>query len=176
MRRTAALLARGADIKMALFDVDGVLTDGRIILGPDGGEYKCFDVRDGQGIAMLRAAGIEVGIITGRQSQVVAERMSELGIEEVHQGVRDKSAKLADILKRNELKAQQVCYVGDDLPDLSVMLSVGLPLTVRDADPRVLEVAAAVTDAGGGRGAVREVCELILEANGLLADIVAAYR
>ena len=161
----SAVLDRARDVALAIFDVDGVLTDGRLILGPDGGEYKAFHTRDGQGLVMLREI-VALGIITGRRSPVVAARMHELGINMVFQGQSDKDKAFKTMLKELGIEPQQVCYVGDDLPDLAVMTQVGLPIAVADAHPMVREQAVWTTDLGGGRGAVREVCDLIIEASG----------
>lgn len=163
----AALAARAAAIRLAAFDVDGVLTDGRIILGPGGDEYKAFHVRDGQGLVSLREAGIELAIITGRRSPVVERRMAELGIVHVHQGVGDKRACLAGLLADLGLEAAASCYVGDDLPDLEAVKLAGLGVAVADACAELKAAAAWVTGAPGGRGAVREVCDLIRGAAGM---------
>jgi 3-deoxy-D-manno-octulosonate 8-phosphate phosphatase (KDO 8-P phosphatase) len=179
LRRAAlgkgALLERAARVKLALFDVDGVLTDGRLFLGDDGQELKCFHTRDGQGLTMLRDAGIEIGIISGRSSKAVGKRMAELGIELVYQGRLDKLAVLQTILDKRRLGASEVAYVGDDLPDLPVMLRVGLAVAVADAHELVQKHAHYGATRPGGQGAVREVCELILEARGMLARINAGY-
>lgn len=160
----AALDERAAGIRLAVFDVDGVLTDGRIILGPDGDEYKAFHVRDGHGLVRLRESGVLIAVITGRRSRAVERRMQELGIELVHQGIRDKHACLLELLERLDLTTAQTCFVGDDLPDLPVLRMVGLPVAVADACPEVIDAAAWVTGAGGGRGAAREVCDRLLRA------------
>lgn len=161
-----ALAARAAAVRLAAFDVDGVLTDGRIVLGPQGEEYKAFDVRDGHGLVELRRAGIEVAIITGRSSTVVSARMAELGIPHVAQGVADKRAELERLQRALGVDAAGTCYVGDDLPDLGAMSVAGLSVAVADAAPAVRAAAAAVTRARGGRGAVRELCDFILAARG----------
>ena len=160
-----------ATIKLCLFDVDGVLTDGKIILGPGQQEYKAFDVKDGQGLVLLREY-IEVGVITGRQSQVVADRMSQLGIEHVFQGQKNKLDAFHELLGKLRLSAAEVCYVGDDLPDLAVMTLVGFPVAVADAVSEVKQIAKWCTSAPGGKGAAREVCELILNAQGHMAAVL----
>ena len=152
-----------------MFDVDGVLTDGKIILGPNNAEYKAFNVKDGQGIVMLREL-VEVGIITGRTSEVVSNRMSQLGINYLYQGQKNKVEALQHMLSKLALSPQQVCYVGDDLPDLPVMAVVGLPVAVADAVSAVKERAQWCTSTAGGAGAAREVCELILQAQGHAID------
>ncbi|MGR8947640.1 MAG: KdsC family phosphatase [Gammaproteobacteria bacterium] len=161
------LQAVAANIKLCVFDVDGVLTNGQIVLGPDNSEYKAFDVKDGQGLVMLREY-IDIGVITGRRSEVVQNRMAQLGIKYVYQGQKNKTAALADLLSKLQLSADLVCYVGDDLPDLGIMSSVGLPVAVSDAVPAVKEVAKWCTSAAGGQGAAREVCEMLLRAQGRL--------
>lgn len=163
-------------IELAIFDVDGVLTDGRLILGDDGGEYKCFHVRDGLGLVMLREAGIQVAVISARQSKVTAERMAALGIEYVYQGTQDKAKTFAELLQRLELEPQQVAYTGDDVIDLPVLNQAGLAAAVADAHALVREQADFVTTSAGGRGGVREVCELILTAQDKLAPLLQRYR
>ena len=163
------LIPRAARVRLFLFDVDGTLTDGRLFLGDNGAEFKCFDARDGQGVVMLMAAGIEVGIITGRRSQVVAERMSALGIRHIHQGQSDKTEALARIQLATGLADGQLAYMGDDLPDAPVLARVGLALTPEDAHPQVRRLAHWVVPHRGGAGAARAGCELVLAAQGLLA-------
>jgi len=155
---------RATLVRLAAFDVDGVLTDGRIILGPHGDEYKAFHVRDGHGLVRLREAGVALAVITGRQSTVVDRRMRELGITHVYQGVRDKRAQLLELLELLTILPAHTCYVGDDLPDLGPMHIAGYPVAVADACPEVIAAATWVTSAAGGRGAVREVCDAILRA------------
>jgi 3-deoxy-D-manno-octulosonate 8-phosphate phosphatase (KDO 8-P phosphatase) len=158
----AKLRLTASRIVLAVFDVDGVLTDGQLILGPNGQEYKAFHARDGHGLVALRKSGIEIAIIIGRRSDVVSVRMRELGIEHVYQGVADKRARLEALLLASGVAAEFVCYVGDDIPDVEAMRSVGLPIAVADAVPEVAAVAAGVTALRGGHGAAREVCDLIL--------------
>lgn len=156
-----AALARR--VRLAVFDVDGVLTDGRIILGPGGVEHKSFHVRDGHGLVMLRRAGIEVAIITGRRSEAVEARMRELDVRYVSQGVGDKLAELRNLLALTGLDPAQACYVGDDEPDVPPMGIVGLPVAVADAVPSVCAAARWRTSRRGGHGAGREVADLLLE-------------
>ena len=170
-----ALAARAARVRLVAFDVDGVMTNGQLLLGPAGEELKIFHVRDGHGLVMLRESGLEVAVITGRRSQVVAERMAELGIEHVYQGQRNKVAALADLLARLGVDEADTCYMGDDLPDLPVLRRVGLPATVADGHPQCQAVAAWRASLPGGAGAVRELCEFILAAQGKLAAHYAAY-
>lgn len=170
-----ALLALAARVRLVVFDVDGVMTNGQLILGPAGEELKIFHVRDGHGLVMLRESGLAVAIITGRQSAVVAARMAELGIEFVYQGQRDKLVALADLRERLGIADDEICYVGDDLPDLPVLRQVGLPVTVADGHPQCVAAARWQTTAPGGAGAVRELCEMILAAQGRLAAQYARY-
>lgn len=166
---------RAAKIRLAIFDVDGVLTDGRLILGSDGSEYKSFHVRDGLGLVLLREAGIQVAVISARASSVTADRMAALGIEYVYQGQSDKAATYAELTARLKVTAEQTAYVGDDLIDLPVLRQVGLAVAVSDADPLLRAHVHWVTAASGGRGAVREVCEAILMAQGHWAGVIERY-
>jgi 3-deoxy-D-manno-octulosonate 8-phosphate phosphatase (KDO 8-P phosphatase) len=160
------------NIKLLLLDVDGVLTDGRIIYNDQGMETKEFNARDGLGIKLLMKAGIAVAIVTGRASEALRHRCSNLGIADVYDGVTNKRALLKDIEKRFNLAADQMAFVGDDLPDLGVMAQVGVAIAVADAHPRVRSTADWVTSATGGGGAVREVCEAILQAQGVWESMV----
>jgi len=162
------LRTRAARIRLLIFDVDGVLTDGHLFLGDDGTALKAFHVRDGHGLVMLRESGLAFGVISGRSSQAVATRMLDLGAAFVHQGVREKLPVLEEILGEHSLDLEEVAYVGDDLPDLPVMLRVGLAVAVADAHELILRHSHWQTSARGGEGAAREVCELVLEAQGLL--------
>lgn len=168
---SADILRRAKQIRLCVFDVDGVLTDGKIFLGPKNLELKAFDVKDGQGIVMLREF-VEIGIITGRHSVAVADRMSQLGVKHVFQGEKNKLSALNKLLQTLELDLNAVCYVGDDLPDLGVMQQVGLAVAVADATSAVLNVAHYRTICAGGHGAAREVCELILTAQNRLEELI----
>src|SRR5512139_466164 len=170
---TAKTRARG--IKLLILDVDGVLTDGSIILDNDGNEYKAFHVRDGHGIKMLHKAGVGVAIITGRHSKVVERRAHELGITEVFQKCLDKRVAYAQLLKQYSLKNDEVAYVGDDIVDAPIMSVVGLPVAVADAADEAKRFALMVTRNRGGRGAVREVTDFILKAKGLWQGMFSAY-
>jgi 3-deoxy-D-manno-octulosonate 8-phosphate phosphatase (KDO 8-P phosphatase) len=161
-------MKRAERIELLALDVDGVLTDGRLFLGDNGVEYKAFFSRDGHGIKLLMGAGVEVAVITGRSSKVVANRMSALGVKRVHQGKDRKRPVFDAMLRELGLDATRAAYVGDDLVDLPVMRACGLAVAVADADPRVRAAAHWSTTSPGGRGAVREVCELILAARGAL--------
>jgi len=167
--------SKAAQIQLVIFDVDGVLTDGRLYLGNDGNEYKSFHIRDGHGIKMLLDAGVEVAIISGRRAASVERRMTDLGIRHAYLGVQDKLAAFDSLLVRLGLTAEQVAFVGDDLIDLPVMARVGLAIAVRDADPFVRQHAHWQTPSRGGRGAARDVCELLLEARGQLAAARSRY-
>jgi 3-deoxy-D-manno-octulosonate 8-phosphate phosphatase (KDO 8-P phosphatase) len=160
------LAARAARIELAVFDVDGVFTDGRLHYGPDGEALKVFHVRDGHGIKRLREAGIAVAVISGRSSAQVARRMAELGVDEVHQGDDHKLPVLEALLARRGVSAARCCYCGDDEPDLAPMRAVGLAVAPADAHPAARAAAHLVTAAGGGCGAVREVCDLLLAGRG----------
>jgi 3-deoxy-D-manno-octulosonate 8-phosphate phosphatase (KDO 8-P phosphatase) len=159
-----ALAARAARIRLAVFDVDGVFTDGRLLFGPQGEALKQFHVRDGHGIKRLIGAGVAVAVISGRSSPIVAARMAELGVDEVHQGKDDKLPVLQALLARRGITGDECCYCGDDEPDLAPLGAVGLACAPADAHPTVREAAHMVTRANGGAGAVREVCDLLLAA------------
>lgn len=164
-----------AKIKLLLLDVDGVMTDGRIIYDNDGGETKAFDVKDGHGLKLVQRAGIKVGIITGRQSAVVARRAAELGIELVYQGAKDKILPFNDILEKLALTPEEVAYVGDDIVDLPVMRKVGFAATVADAVDDVKPYADMVSKRSGGRGGVREICEFLLKESGRWSAVTRHY-
>jgi len=157
---------RAAGVRLAVFDVDGVLTDGHLWFTEDGRELKAFHVHDGLGLKRLRANGIEVALITARLSHLVAQRAAELGIVHVYQGQDDKLACFEQLLNALNLRAEEASYTGDDLPDLAVMQRVGLAVAVANAHPWVRERAHWTTQLPGGAGAVREVCDLLLRAQG----------
>lgn len=165
-----AIRDRAAAIRLVIFDVDGVLTDGTLFLGDDGQEYKAFHSRDGHGMVMLRESGIALAVITGRTSRVVSLRMEELGVEHIYQGQREKLPAYEALKGRLALDDSQIAYAGDDVVDLPVMRRVGLAVAVADAHPQVLAEAHWRTSLPGGRGAARELCELILDVQGQLAD------
>jgi 3-deoxy-D-manno-octulosonate 8-phosphate phosphatase (KDO 8-P phosphatase) len=150
-------------VKLLLMDCDGVLTDGRIWLTADGEEQKSFHVRDGQGIRLLHEAGIKTGIISGRSSQATERRARDLGITYVRQGIEEKLSVMEEILREAGVSADECAYIGDDLIDIPLMRRAALGFAVADASEATKEVAAYVTLASGGRGAVREVCDLILK-------------
>ena len=155
---------RAQKIELFITDVDGVLTDGRIVLGNEGEEFKFFHVHDGLGIKLAQKAGIKTAIITGRESKLVARRAGELEISEVHQNIKDKQAVFANLLAKYDISEENVAYIGDDLNDLAILTKVGLALTVANGVAAVKEEADYITEKEGGQGAVREVIELILAA------------
>jgi 3-deoxy-D-manno-octulosonate 8-phosphate phosphatase (KDO 8-P phosphatase) len=166
------VVARAASIRLAAFDVDGVLTDGSVTYGPRGEDYKTFNIKDGQGLKSLLDCGIEVALISARSSPGVDCRAGELGIRRVHTGVADKVGAIGALLEACALNADQCCYVGDDLVDVPVMLRCALGIAVADAHHAVRHVASWVTPSGGGHGAVREVCDVILYAQQKFDDIM----
>lgn len=163
-RMDAALRERASKICMLILDVDGVLTDGKLYFDHAGNEMKAFNTRDGMGIKALQKAGIEVAVITGRQSSAVTQRMAQLGIKHVYQGREDKLDVFLDLLELTGLDEQQTCYAGDDWIDLPVLLRTGLAVSVADAEDHVKQQAHWITRRNGGDGAVREICNLILAA------------
>jgi 3-deoxy-D-manno-octulosonate 8-phosphate phosphatase (KDO 8-P phosphatase) len=169
-----AFAERCRRLRLVLSDVDGVLTDGTVLFLPDGRELKPFHIRDGLGIVLAQQAGLRVGIISGRSSEVVARRAAELDIPIVLQGVRDKRAALRELLEREGLDPSQVAYIGDDLNDLPVMQEVGLCAAPADAAREVREQAFMLTDARGGHGCLREFIEAILRSRGDWERLVAA--
>jgi len=172
---TQDVLQRAKAIKLAVFDVDGVLTDGRLFFLEDGSEFKTFNTLDGQGIKMLINSGVATAIISGRKSPVVERRANNLGIAHLFQGREDKLVVLDGLLAELGLSYEQVAYLGDDLPDLPVIRRVGLGMAVANAAAFVREHAHGVTTARGGEGAAREFCELILRGQGNFDAAHAAY-
>lgn len=169
------ILKKAADIRLVIFDVDGVLTDGSLYLGNNGEELKAFNIKDGLGMKMLLDSGVEIGIITGRSSQLVADRMQSLGIRHIYQGQKEKLPAYERLKQELGLEDRQIAYMGDDLIDLPLMLRTGLSVTVADAYALVKEHAHWQTTLPGGRGAARELCELIMAAQGTLEPALAAY-
>ena len=167
---------RSQRIELILADVDGVLTDGRIVVNNQGIETKLFHIRDGMGIRLWQKAGYRFGVVSLRSSQIVKMRAAELDISIVRQGAVDKLATTLEILAETGLSPQQACYIGDDLPDLRVVRAVGLGVAVADACPELREAASYVTQLPGGNGAVREVVELILKAQRRWDDVIQAYK
>jgi 3-deoxy-D-manno-octulosonate 8-phosphate phosphatase (KDO 8-P phosphatase) len=167
---------RCAALNLLVLDVDGVLTDGSLVYGEDGVERKAFHVRDGTGLKVWQSAGKRVALLTGRTSRAVAMRAAELGITAVVQGAADKLSAYRRLLAGGGSRPDQVCYLGDDLPDLPVFRHCGLAVAVADACPEVAAAAHYVTRAAGGRGAVREVLELILRCQGHWQRAVERFR
>ena len=161
---TADIQARAQRIRLLVLDVDGILTDGRLYYAHDGAELKAFHIQDGLGVKLLRSSGVEVAIVTGRTSGAVAQRATNLGIVHVFQGVDDKLSTLQQLSERLALDWAAIGAMGDDLPDLPVLRRCGLALTVPEAPALVQRHAHYVTQHGGGAGAVREACELIMQA------------
>ncbi|KAA3626171.1 MAG: 3-deoxy-manno-octulosonate-8-phosphatase KdsC [Proteobacteria bacterium] len=168
-------LAKAAAVRLVIFDVDGVLTDGSLFFSDRGEEFKIFNARDGHGLKMLQRSGVEVAILSGRRSAAVQTRMQALGIRHVHQGLEDKGPAFEALITELGIGADQVAYAGDDVIDLPVMCRVGLAIAVSDAHPLVRQHAHWQTTLPGGRGAAREVCELIMEAQGTLQPAMAGY-
>lgn len=162
-------------IRLLIFDVDGVLTDGSLYLGDDGQEYKAFNSLDGHGIKMLRKTGVEIAIITGRTSNVVEHRARNLGIPHLYQGVEDKLAAFLHLTEALGLRHETCAFMGDDVVDLPAMRRCGLALTVPRAPTLVRQHAHYVTQQEGGKGAAREVCELLMQAQGTFNAQMAVY-
>lgn len=162
-------------VRLMGFDIDGVMTDGRLYFSPRGDELKAFFTRDGLGLKMLAKSGIKLAIITGRSSEIVAQRAANLGIDLVLQGVENKKAAMAELLDRQGLSFADAGYMGDDVVDLGVMRACGFSATVPDGHALVRRQADYVAAAPAGGGAVREVCELILRAQGRLDGILESY-
>jgi 3-deoxy-D-manno-octulosonate 8-phosphate phosphatase (KDO 8-P phosphatase) len=160
------------NIRLIALDVDGVLTDGSIIYGPEDFEVKIFSVKDGQGITLARRGRIEVAFITARVSDALIKRAKDLGVIEVHQGIEDKWSCLQKIMNRYQLTKEEVMYVGDDVVDIPVLKNVGFPVAVADAIDEVKEIAKYVTRLPGGRGAVREVINEVLKAQGKYTALI----
>jgi len=169
-------LARARRVRMVIFDVDGVLTDGRLWYGPGGEELKAFHAFDGHGVKLLQLAGLQTALISGRQSAAVAERSRELGIEHVIQGADDKQAAFRTLLRRVRLKQDATAYMGDDVVDLPVLKRCGFACAPHEAPEEVRRNAHYIAAAPAGRGAAREVCEFILEAQGKLGTVLARFH
>jgi len=170
------IIEQAKQLKLLILDVDGVLTDGKLFFDEQGKEYKSFHARDGHGLKLLQQTGVAVAVISGRKSTSVALRMQSLGIEHVYQGHEQKLAAFNELLQKVGCLTEQVAYVGDDLLDLPVMTRVGLPIAVNDAVPEVKAFAKWHTELPGGHGAVREVCDLIMQAQGSFEAIVKSYK
>jgi 3-deoxy-D-manno-octulosonate 8-phosphate phosphatase (KDO 8-P phosphatase) len=164
MATDSELLALAARVDVVVFDVDGVLTDGRLYLGDDGTEFKAFHVRDGHGFKLLREAGVKTAALSGRRSSAVTRRLEELQVDLHRQGCQHKDQDFADLLRHFGIDGVQAAYLGDDVIDLPAMRMAGLPVAVADAHPTVRAAARWTTALGGGRGAARELCDLIVDA------------
>ena len=170
-----AIVDKAKKLKLLILDVDGVLTDGKLFFDNQGNEYKSFHARDGHGIKLLRQTGVEVSVISGRKSSSVALRMKNLGIEYVYQGYEIKQAAFDEIIEKTGITPEQAAHVGDDLLDLPIMIRVGLAIAVNDANFAVKQRAHWCTTLPSGHGAVREVCDFIMQAQGHFDDIVNFY-
>lgn len=169
------VLDKAKNIKLVIFDVDGVLTDGSLFYGDDGQEYKAFNSLDGHGMKMLQQSGVLVGIITGRTSDVVTHRMKNLNITHVYQGKLEKLPAYEDLIDKLSLKPEQVAYVGDDVVDLPIMIRVGLAITVPSAHELAKQHSHWTTTQKAGSGAAREICELIMKAQGTYDQAIEKY-
>jgi 3-deoxy-D-manno-octulosonate 8-phosphate phosphatase (KDO 8-P phosphatase) len=169
-------LAKAKEIKLLLLDVDGVLTDGTLLYGCDGQESKSFNTQDGFGLRLLREAGIEVGVITARKSEVVERRATELKMGYIYQGVANKNDAFREIMHNSGLKPYQVAYMGDDWLDLVLLQQVGLAIVPANGAGEVQEIAHFVTERSGGAGAVRDACDLILAGQNLVDELLHKYQ
>jgi len=172
---TPELERKARELSLLVLDVDGVLTDGRLHVGPDGEIFKSFSVRDGLAIKLAAAAGLEIALLSARQSEIVARRAQEVGIEEVLQGHEDKGAAFRALLQRRDLPPTAVGYVGDDLQDLPVLAAAGFSAAPADAAAEVLRRVDYVTEAGGGAGCVREIVERLLVARGAWEGLIRGF-
>jgi len=170
------LMEKMRNVRLLILDVDGVMTDGKIIIDDLGNEAKHFNVRDGHGIKMLMRYGIDVVLLTGRRSAVVEHRAKDLGIDEVHQGAHDKLGILETILQKKSLRYENIAFVGDDIVDIPVLKRVGFSVAVSDASEYVKKCVDFITKKTGGDGAVREVCELILQAQNKWDGVATRYE
>lgn len=169
------ILNKAKKVKLLLLDVDGVLTDGRIIYDSGGRDSKFFDVHDGLGVSVLYKSGIKTVLITAKSSKTIYPRAKDMGVAEVFTDIFPKTAVVEKILKKYSVTLDEVCFVGDDLVDLSLMRKVGLPVAVANGAREIKEAASFITSRSGGRGAVREVAELILKSQGKWEDILKFY-
>ena len=172
---SADALERASRVRLLIADVDGVMTDGRLYYGDDGEVMKAFDVKDGLGIRLAQRAGIEIGLITGRRSRIVAERATELDLQEVHQGIHDKGRLLEELLDRREIDPQHVGFIGDDLIDMPAIRIAGFSAAPSDAVPEVVAAVDYVTGRSGGRGCLREVIDLLLQTSGAWDRVVEPF-
>lgn len=169
------VLNRAKNIKLIIFDVDGVLTDGSLFYGDDGQEYKAFNSRDGHGMKMLQETGVQIGIITGRTSEVVLHRMKNLQVQHIYQGRLEKLPAFEELIGKLGISAEHVAYVGDDVVDLPIMIRVGLAITVPGAHDLAKQHAHWITSKPAGAGAARDICEMIMKAQGTYDALIAKY-
>ncbi|MCI0505354.1 MAG: 3-deoxy-manno-octulosonate-8-phosphatase KdsC [Gammaproteobacteria bacterium] len=169
------ILKRAKNIKLVVFDVDGVLTDGSLFYGDDGQEYKAFNSRDGHGMKMLQESGVQIGIITGRTSEVVLHRMKNLQVQHIYQGRLEKLPAFEELIGKLGMEREQVAYVGDDVVDLPIMLRVGLAISVPNAHDLAKQHAHWITAKPAGAGAARDICEMIMKAQGTYDAAIAKY-
>lgn len=169
------IVEKAKKLKLLILDVDGVLTDGKLFFDNEGNEYKAFHARDGHGIKLLQQTGVEVAVISGRKSNSVALRMKNLGIQHVYQGHENKIAAFNELIDKTGVTHEQVAHVGDDVLDLPIMTRVGLAIAVNDANFAVKQRAHWCTSLAGGQGAVREVCDFIMQAQGHFDDVLSIY-
>lgn len=171
----ADAVARAARVKLMIFDVDGILTDGSLHYGPDGEVLKTFNVLDGHGIKLLQQSGVAVAIISARKSDIVARRAADLGIRHLQQGVHDKRVAFDELLSRTGISPDACGFIGDDVIDLPILLRIGFAASVPNGHPEVRSRVHYVTQAHGGRGAARELCDFILRAQGNYETALAPY-
>jgi len=169
------IIEKAKKIKLVVFDIDGVMTDGSLFFGDDGQEYKAFNSFDGHGLRMLQECGVKVAVITGRKSKVVEHRMKDLGVTLIYQGYRDKTPAFEALLEEVKLPLDEITYVGDDVVDLPIMSQLNFAIATHNAHPFVKQHAHWITPRSGGRGAARDVVEFILNAKGLLEDKLNSY-
>lgn len=169
------VVERARRIKLLIVDIDGVMTDGRIVYSIYGDELKFFDVTDGFGISLLNRAGIKTAIITAKKSRIVKMRARDLKIAKAYQGFIDKLIPFDKLLKRFKISAEEICFIGDDLPDMPVLRRVGFAISVPNALDEVKAIAHYITSKAGGRGAVREVCDILLKAQDKWDEATAKY-
>lgn len=171
-----SLYLKAKKVTLLILDVDGVLTDGALYLGDEKEYFKAFHVHDGLGIRLLLSTGVNVAVITARQSPIVTHRLESLGVTDIHQGVQQKFEVYQALLSAYQLTAEQVAYMGDDLPDLKPLADCGFGVCVPEAQPMLQDAAVMVTEKGAGRGAVREVCDFIMHAKGSFQAAVSPYQ
>ncbi len=169
------ILEKAKQVRLVIFDVDGVLTNGTLIYGPNGTESKMFHAHDGMGMRLLLKSGIDIAIITARSSDVVTKRMQDLEVKYVYQGCRDKIIAYDELKQKLKINDHEIAYVGDDLPDLPVLRRVGLGITVPNAPQIMQQYAMWTTEKKGGKGAAREVCDLIMQARGSYEKTINTY-